>query len=55
MTISFAATNPCHVYPMALELAKVEALGIYYSGYPAWKLPGLNEFHLRTHSRPCLR
>ena len=50
MTISFAATNPCHVYPMALELLKVRALGIYYSGYPAWKLPGLNEFHRRTHS-----
>ena len=50
MKISFAATNPCHLYPLALELAKVEVLGIYYSGYPAWKLPGMNQSHLRAHS-----
>ena len=50
MKISFAATNPCHIYPFALELAKVDVLGIFYSGYPAWKLAGLNEYQLRTHS-----
>ena len=50
MKISFAATNPCHVYPFAQELAKVGALGAYYSGYPAWKLPGSNALPLRVHS-----
>ena len=50
MKISFAATNPCHVYPFAVELAKVGALGAYYSGYPAWKLPGSDALPLRVHS-----
>ncbi len=50
MKISIAATNPCHLYPMALELAKREALGCYYSGYPAWKLGAPAELPLRTHS-----
>lgn len=50
MKISFAATNPCHVYPFAVEIAKVGALGAYYSGYPAWKLPGSDALPLRVHS-----
>ena len=50
MKISFAATNPCHVYPFAVELAKLGALGAYYSGYPAWKLPGSDHLALRVHS-----
>jgi starch synthase len=50
MKISFAATNPCHVYPLALNLAKDDALGTYYSGYPAWKLPDSAGLSLRTHS-----
>ena len=50
MKISLAATNPCHVYPFAVELAKVGALGAYYSGYPAWKLPGSDALPLRVHS-----
>ena len=50
MKISFAATNPCHVYPFAQELAKVGALGAYYSGYPAWKLAGSEGLPLRVHS-----
>ncbi len=50
MKISFAATNPCHVYPFAVELAKADALGAYYSGYPAWKLPGSEAVPLRVHS-----
>ena len=50
MKISFAATNPCHVYPFAVELAKAGALGAYYSGYPAWKLPGSDALPLRVHS-----
>jgi glycosyltransferase involved in cell wall biosynthesis len=50
MKISFAATNPCHVYPFAVELAKCNALSTYYSGYPTWKLPDSASVPLRTHS-----
>lgn len=50
MRISFAATNPCHLFPMARELAKLGALGCYYSGYPAWKLRNTEGMHVRTHS-----
>ena len=50
MKISIAATNPCHLYPMALELAQRESLGGYYSGYPAWKLGDAGNLPLRTHS-----
>ena len=38
MKISISATNPCHLFAMAEELAARGALGAYYSGYPAWKL-----------------
>jgi len=50
MKISIAATNPCHLYPMALELEARGALGCYYSGYPAWKLGSATDFPLRAHS-----
>ncbi|MDR3406408.1 MAG: glycosyltransferase family 4 protein [Chthoniobacter sp.] len=50
MKISIAATNPCHLYPMALELAQRAAVGCYYSGYPAWKLGDPGSLPLRTHS-----
>ena len=50
MKISIAATNPCHLFPMALELAGRGALGCYYSGYPAWKLGATTGLPLRTHS-----
>jgi glycosyltransferase involved in cell wall biosynthesis len=50
MKISIAATNPCHLFPMALELAQSQALGCYYSGYPAWKLGAPSDLPLRTHS-----
>ena len=50
MKISFSATNPCHVWPFAVELAKLGALGAYYSGYPAWKLPDSNGLPIRAHS-----
>jgi len=50
MKISISATNPCHLYPMALELAAHDALGHYYSGYPAWKLGDTAGISLRTHS-----
>jgi glycosyltransferase involved in cell wall biosynthesis len=35
---------------MARELASAEALGAYYSGYPAWKLGAGPEIPVRTHS-----
>ena len=50
MKISFAATNPCHLFPLARELAKLGALGCYYSGYPAWKLRDAECMNVRTHS-----
>jgi glycosyltransferase involved in cell wall biosynthesis len=50
MKISIAATNPCHLYPLALELHKLEALGCYYSGYPDWKLTPPPGLPVRTHS-----
>jgi len=46
--ISISATNPCHLYPIAVELNRLGALGIYYSGYPRWKLP--DQLPLRTSS-----
>jgi glycosyltransferase involved in cell wall biosynthesis len=50
MKISFSATNPCHLFPVARELAKLGALGCYYSGYPAWKLRNTEGMNVRTHS-----
>jgi glycosyltransferase involved in cell wall biosynthesis len=50
MKISFAATNPCHMWPTALAVAEQGALGEYYSGYPAWKLGAQNPARLRCHS-----
>src|SRR5688572_26088837 len=48
--ISIAATNPCHLHPLAVELSRVGALGTYYSGYPKWKLRGKGKLPIRTHS-----
>jgi glycosyltransferase involved in cell wall biosynthesis len=48
--ISISATNPCHLYPLALELAKRASLGCYYSGYPAWKLAPPDGLPVRTNS-----
>jgi len=50
LKISFSATNPCHLFPLARELAKLGALGSYYSGYPAWKLRNAGGMNVRTHS-----
>lgn len=50
MKISISATNPCHLYPMAVELARLAALGCYYSGYPQWKLRDTEGVAIRTHS-----
>ncbi len=50
MKISISATNPCHLYDMARELARLDALGCYYSGYPQWKLANAEQIAIRTHS-----
>jgi hypothetical protein len=50
LKISIAATNPCHLWPMARELASAGALGCYYSGYPLWKLQPPDGMEVRTHS-----
>ena len=51
MKISLAATNPCHVFPLAVELARADALGSYYSGYPQWKLgDDARALRVRAHS-----
>jgi glycosyltransferase involved in cell wall biosynthesis len=47
MQHSFSATNPCHVYDLALALWKKDALGCYYSGYPRWRLKSPPGFPLR--------
>jgi len=50
MKISISATNPCHLFPMAVELARLGAVGHYYSGYPRWKLGDTDGVPIRTHS-----
>jgi len=50
MKIAISATNPCHLYPLARELAKLQCLDCYYSGYPRWKLQDAERLHIRTHS-----
>lgn len=50
MPHSFAATNPCHVYDLALALAEMGALGTYYSGYPRWRLRPPEGFPLRVRA-----
>jgi starch synthase len=50
LKISIAATNPCHLWPMARELASAGELDCYYSGYPVWKLRPPEGMIVRTHS-----
>lgn len=51
MKTSISATNPCHLFPLARELAARGALGCYYSGYPRWKLGAEgNGLPMRMHS-----
>ena len=38
MKISFSATNPCHIYDQALSLFDLGQLGVFFSGYPRWRL-----------------
>ncbi len=53
MKISFAATNPCHLFPFAKEFHTSGHLDTYYSGYPRLKLGAprsmpITSFPLRT-------
>lgn len=50
MKVAISATNPCHLYDLAKELARRDALAAYFSGYPAWRLHPPARFPLRTHS-----
>jgi glycosyltransferase involved in cell wall biosynthesis len=50
MRHSFAATNPCHLYDMALALHESGDLGCYYSGYPRWRLHPPRGFPFRSRS-----
>lgn len=50
MRISFSATNPCHMWPTAMAVKEAKALGVYYSGYPKWKLPEPDMEKVRCHS-----
>jgi len=50
MKIAISSTNPCHLFPMAVELAKLQSLDCYYSGYPKWKLGAPAAMPVRTHS-----
>lgn len=46
--IAFSATNPCHMYEMALALHARRMLRAYYSGYPGWRLRPPPDFPLQT-------
>jgi len=50
MTISFSATNPCHMWPTARAVAQEGTGGLYYSGYPGWKIADADPARIRSHS-----
>lgn len=50
MKISLSATNPCHLWDMARELHRLNALGRYYSGYPRWRLRDAASLPVACHS-----
>ncbi len=52
--VAFAATNPCHVYDLALELNSRGALSAYLSGYPRWKLAESSGMPIRSKAGPTL-
>lgn len=52
--IAFAATNPCHVYDLALALQDRSALSAYLSGYPSWKLKASGGLPIHSHAGPIL-
>ncbi len=50
MKISFAATNPCHVYDMVKALQAGGTEVTFYSGYPRWKLREPGGVDIRSHA-----
>ncbi|MBV9492536.1 MAG: hypothetical protein JO069_22810, partial [Verrucomicrobia bacterium] len=48
--LAFAATNPCHLYPLAQATAALGVNTTFYSGYPGWRLPQPHPTQLQTHS-----
>lgn len=54
LKIAISATNPCHLYDMALALHQRGALGAYHSGYPRWRLHPPEDFPIRAHSSRTL-
>jgi starch synthase len=54
MKIAISATNPCHLYDLARALFQHDALGAYFSGYPAWRLHPPAGFPFRAHTARTL-
>jgi glycosyltransferase involved in cell wall biosynthesis len=54
LQISISATNPCHLYDLAVALHQMRSLGRYYSGYPRWKLRPPPEMRVVTRSARTL-
>jgi glycosyltransferase involved in cell wall biosynthesis len=50
LNLAFAATNPCHLYPLAQALGALAKNVSYFSGYPKWKLRPPYPGDLHTHS-----
>ncbi len=50
MKIAISATNPCHLYELAVALHEIGQLGTYHSGYPRWRLRPPSRFPLRAHA-----
>lgn len=50
MKIAFAATNPCHIYPLAKAVAREDAETVFYTGYPGWKLGDPGNVRIHSHS-----
>jgi len=48
--LAFAATNPCHLYPLAQAASSLSPNVTFYSGYPQWRLPRPYPARLHTHS-----
>jgi glycosyltransferase involved in cell wall biosynthesis len=50
MNLAFAATNPCHLYPLAQAVEPIEPNLTIYMGYPRWRLARPHPAGLRCHS-----
>lgn len=54
MKICISATNPCHLYDLAVALHVHGDLGCFFSGYPAWRLRPPGGFPLVARSTRTL-